>query len=126
MVSLYSTPWKKGLKRAIQGRTSVFILADSNLPEEYLKEVVNQCEGDVPIHSFRLEGGEKIKTLKVARIANIEASVFEALEDGIREFMNGRRWTNDNFNFEERIECTMHALEEGVEEDTHDDLLSWR
>ena len=21
--------------------------------------------------------------------------------------MNGRRWTNDNFNFEERIECTM-------------------
>ena len=41
------------------------------------------------------------------RIANVEASVFEALEDGIREFMNGRRWTNDNFNFEERIECTM-------------------
>ena len=41
------------------------------------------------------------------RIANVEASVFEALEDGIREFMNGRRWTNDNLNFEERIECTM-------------------
>ena len=41
------------------------------------------------------------------RIANVEASVFEALEDGVREFMNGRRWTNDNFTFEERIECTM-------------------
>ncbi len=41
------------------------------------------------------------------RIANVEASVFESLEDGIREFMNGRRWTNDNFNFEERIECTI-------------------
>ena len=41
------------------------------------------------------------------RIANVEASVFEALEDGVREFMNGRRWTNDNFNFEERIECTI-------------------
>ena len=41
------------------------------------------------------------------RIANVEASVFESLEDGIREFINGRRWTNDNFNFEERIECTM-------------------
>lgn len=41
------------------------------------------------------------------RIANVEASVFESLEDGVREFMNGRRWTNDNFNFEERIECTM-------------------
>lgn len=41
------------------------------------------------------------------RIANVESSVFEALEDGVREFMNGRRWTNDNFTFEERIECTM-------------------
>ena len=41
------------------------------------------------------------------RIANVEASVFESLEDGIREFMNGRRWTNDNFNFEEKIECTI-------------------
>jgi hypothetical protein len=41
------------------------------------------------------------------QIANVEASIFEAMEDGIREFMNGRRWTNDNFNFEERIECTM-------------------
>jgi hypothetical protein len=41
------------------------------------------------------------------QIANVEASVFESLEDGIREFMNGRRWTNDNFEFEELIECTM-------------------
>jgi len=40
-------------------------------------------------------------------IANVEASIFESLEDGVREFMNGRRWTNDNFAFEERIECTM-------------------
>ena len=41
------------------------------------------------------------------QIANVETSVFESLEDGIREFMNGRRWTNDNFAFEELIECTM-------------------
>ena len=41
------------------------------------------------------------------QIANVEASVFESLEDGIRGFMNGRRWTNDNFEFEELIECTM-------------------
>ena len=40
-------------------------------------------------------------------IANVEASIFESLEDGVREFMNGRRWTNDNFAFEERIDCTM-------------------
>lgn len=41
------------------------------------------------------------------QIANVETSVFESLEDGIRGFMNGRRWTNDNFEFEELIECTM-------------------
>jgi hypothetical protein len=41
------------------------------------------------------------------QIANVEASVFESLEDGIRGFMNGRRWTNDNFEFDELIECTM-------------------
>jgi len=41
------------------------------------------------------------------QITNVETSVFESLEDGIRGFMNGRRWTNDNFEFEELIECTM-------------------
>lgn len=48
-------------------------------------------------------------TVKVMapQIANVEASVFESLEDGIREFMNGRRWTNDTFAFKELIECTM-------------------
>jgi hypothetical protein len=48
-------------------------------------------------------------TVKVIapQIANVEASVFDSMEDGIREFMNGRRWTNDNFDFDELIECTM-------------------
>ena len=41
------------------------------------------------------------------QISNVDVSRFDALEDGIREFMNGRRWTNDNFEFEERIECTL-------------------
>jgi hypothetical protein len=41
------------------------------------------------------------------QIANIEASIFESLEENIQEFMNGRRWTNDDFQFEERIQCTM-------------------
>lgn len=66
MKSVYSTTWKKGLKRSIQGRTSVFILADSNLPYKYLEEVERQCKGDLPVYSFSLEGGEKIKTLEVA------------------------------------------------------------
>jgi len=41
------------------------------------------------------------------QVANVEASIFESLEESIREFMNGRRWTNDDFLFEERIQCTM-------------------
>jgi hypothetical protein len=41
------------------------------------------------------------------QIGNVEASIFESLEANIQEFMNGRRWTNDDFLFEERIECTM-------------------
>ena len=46
-------------------------------------------------------------TVIAPQISNVDASRFEALEDGIREFMNGRRWTEDNFEFEERIECTI-------------------
>ena len=41
------------------------------------------------------------------QISNVEASIFELLEERITEFVNGRRWTNDNFRLEERIECTM-------------------
>lgn len=41
------------------------------------------------------------------QISNVEASIFESLEERITEFVNGRRWTNDNFRLEERIECTM-------------------
>ncbi len=41
------------------------------------------------------------------QISNVEASIFEVLEERITEFVNGRRWTNDNFRLEERIECTM-------------------
>jgi hypothetical protein len=41
------------------------------------------------------------------QISNLEATVVESLESSIREFINGRRWTNDEFRMEERIECTM-------------------
>ena len=49
-------------------------------------------------------------TVIAPQIGNVDASRFEALEDGIREFINGRRWTNDNFDFEERIECAIKIL----------------
>ncbi|MBT6164215.1 MAG: DUF4835 family protein [Crocinitomicaceae bacterium] len=40
------------------------------------------------------------------QIANVESSIFESMEENIQEFMNGRRWTNDQILFEERIECS--------------------
>ena len=46
-------------------------------------------------------------TVIAAQISHVDVSRFDALEEGIREFMNGRRWTQDNFDFEERIECTL-------------------
>ena len=46
-------------------------------------------------------------TVIAPQISNVDASRFEALEDGIREFMNGRRWSEDNFDYDERIECTL-------------------
>ena len=46
-------------------------------------------------------------TVIAPQISNVDASRFDALEEAIREFLNGRRWTDHNFEFEERIECTM-------------------
>jgi len=46
-------------------------------------------------------------TVIAPQISNVDASRFDALEEAIREFMNGRRWTDDNFEFEERIDCTI-------------------
>lgn len=40
-------------------------------------------------------------------INNVEASVFEQLETAITEFMNGRRWTTDEFLLSERLTSTM-------------------
>ena len=40
-------------------------------------------------------------------VNNVETSVFEQLETAITEFMNGRRWTTDEFTLTERVTCTM-------------------
>jgi len=41
------------------------------------------------------------------QIANVEGGIFESLEEAIQEFINGRRWSNDEVLFEERIECNI-------------------
>lgn len=38
---------------------------------------------------------------------NVDPQVFKNMETAIREFMNGRKWTNDNFKDVERIKCNL-------------------
>jgi hypothetical protein len=39
------------------------------------------------------------------RIQNVDPKVFESLKKGIREFLNNRKWTNDNLKAAEKIDC---------------------
>lgn len=48
----------------------------------------------------------KVKVLG-EKIQNTEKSVFTALERGITDFLNTRKWTSDDFAQDERIECTI-------------------
>ncbi|TVR78636.1 MAG: DUF4835 family protein [Chitinophagaceae bacterium] len=41
------------------------------------------------------------------QLQSTDPQVFQTLETSIREFMNTRRWTGDNFSVQERIECGM-------------------
>ena len=41
------------------------------------------------------------------QVQNTERRIFETLQNDIREFMNSRQWTTDNFALKERIECSM-------------------
>ncbi|MEZ5025203.1 MAG: DUF4835 family protein [Chitinophagales bacterium] len=38
---------------------------------------------------------------------NVDPQVFTNMENFIREFMNGRKWTNDNFQDNEHIKCNL-------------------
>lgn len=40
-------------------------------------------------------------------VSNVEKRVLDGLRDAMRDFMNDRRWTNDQFEFDERIECNL-------------------
>lgn len=41
------------------------------------------------------------------QVAGVDASVFEAMEKSIFEFMNNRKWSDYNYKISERLECTM-------------------
>ena len=38
---------------------------------------------------------------------NIDPQVFKNMETAIREFLNGRKWTNDNYKDQERVRCNL-------------------
>lgn len=40
------------------------------------------------------------------RIQNIDPKVFQTLKRSLNEFINNRKWTNDNFKSTERVECS--------------------
>jgi hypothetical protein len=41
------------------------------------------------------------------QIQGVNTAIFEQMENDIFEFMNNRKWTNDKFSIEERIECSI-------------------
>ena len=41
------------------------------------------------------------------KLQTAEAQIFKTLENAIYEFLNTRKWTNDVFSVEERIECSI-------------------
>jgi hypothetical protein len=53
------------------------------------------------------------------QIQGIDPKVFKTLELGIQDFVNNRKWTNDNFDNKEKIECVftlvLNRQIEGVE-----------
>jgi len=40
------------------------------------------------------------------RVQNVDPKVFQTLKRSLTEFVNNRKWTNDNFRPNERIECS--------------------
>lgn len=45
--------------------------------------------------------------VQAPQVNNVDPSRFQLLEEVVREFMNSRKWTNDYFEIEERIECNL-------------------
>lgn len=60
----------------------------------------------VAINSFAQELNCKVKVM-YDRIQGIDKQVFIGMERNISEFMNTRKWTTDQFQTNERIECNI-------------------
>ncbi|MFL5762899.1 MAG: DUF4835 family protein [Bacteroidia bacterium] len=56
--------------------------------------------------SFAQELNCQVQVLS-SQIAGTDKRVFESMQTAIYEFMNTRKWTNENFKIEERIDCSI-------------------
>ena len=51
-------------------------------------------------------------------VSNIEKRVLDGLRDAMRDFMNDRRWTNDQYEFDERVECNLLLTIDNISNNT--------
>ena len=63
MESTITQNWKKALTLAAKEASSVHVIADSNLPEEYSFEVLELCKAESRTQIINFKGGEDVKTL---------------------------------------------------------------
>lgn len=52
--------------------------------------------------------------INAAGVQSVDKRVLTDMQRAIKEFMNNRRWTNDNFKVEERIKCTVFLTLSGT------------
>jgi hypothetical protein len=64
-------------------------------------------------------------TVTHREIQNVDAKVFKSLEKGLNEFMNNKKWTTDQFQNNEKIECSfLLNLTKKVEENVYQGTLT--
>jgi hypothetical protein len=67
---------------------------------------------------FILEAGAQelncVVKVNAGRIQTTERRIFEDMEKSFSQFMNTRKWTNDNFNNQERINCFVNITMEDM------------
>ncbi len=65
----------------------------------------------IALFSLTLHGSAQELNCQVSviypQIQGVNPAIFEKMEEDIFEFMNNRKWTNDKFDIEERISCSM-------------------
>ncbi len=45
--------------------------------------------------------------IQAPQVSNVDPTRFEIIQEAVRDFMNSRKWTNDTFELEERIQCNV-------------------